>query len=214
MHKLLLTGFDPFAHYQKNPSWEVAQALPEVVGDFAITKLLLPNIYGLAGRMLLEKAAAMQPDVILMLGMDSGSAHVHLDTVAVNLRDALVEDNLGNRPWNEPIIADGPAAYFSTLPVHQAVRELQAEKNSRASWLHHRRLCLQRYFLYGVPSFCANQGEGWLCPCAVAAGNGVGRKFGSVLSSFDGAGAGDYRQAVENFISPLKNALRRMLQSV
>lgn len=128
MHKLLLTGFDHFAHYQKNPSWEVAQALPEVVGDFAITKLLLPNIYGLAGRMLLEKAAAMQPDVILMLGMDSGSAHVHLDTVAVNLRDALVEDNLGNRPWNEPIIADGPAAYFSTLPVHQAVRELQAEK--------------------------------------------------------------------------------------
>ena len=54
VRKLLLTGFDPFAHYQINPSWKVVQALPEQLGDFAITKLLLPNIYGLAGRMLLD----------------------------------------------------------------------------------------------------------------------------------------------------------------
>lgn len=128
MHKLLLTGFDPFAHYNINTSWEVARALPERIGNFTVTKLLLPNIYGLAGRMLLEKAEVVQPDVILMLGMDSGSNHVHLDTVAVNLRDALIEDNLGKRPWNEPIILGGPAAYFSTLPVHKIVRELQAEK--------------------------------------------------------------------------------------
>lgn len=128
MPKLLLTGFDPFAHYQKNPSWEVAQALPNALGNFEIVKLLLPNIYGLAGKMLLAKAQEVQPDVILMLGMDSGSTHVHLDTVAVNLRDALVEDNLGRRPWGEPVIFGGPAAYFSTLPVHQIVRELQNEK--------------------------------------------------------------------------------------
>ena len=127
VRKLLLTGFDPFAHYQINPSWKVVQALPEQLGDFAITKLLLPNIYGLAGRMLLDKAAQLEPAVILLTGMDSGSVHVHLDTVAVNLRDALVEDNLGRKPWTEPVIAGGPAAYMATIPAHEIVQQLQRE---------------------------------------------------------------------------------------
>ena len=127
MRKLLITGFDPFAHYQINPCWEVVKALPEQLGDFRLTKLLLPNIFGLAGRMLLERAEELQPDIILLTGMDSGNTHVHVDTVAVNIRDALVEDNLGHRPWNEPVIAGGPAAYMATIPAHEIVRELQRE---------------------------------------------------------------------------------------
>ena len=127
MRKLLITGFDPFAHYQINPCWEVVKALPEQLGDFRLTKLLLPNIFGLAGRMLLERAEKLQPDIILLTGMDSGNTHVHVDTVAVNIRDALVEDNLGHRPWNEPVIAGGPAAYMATIPAHEIVRELQKE---------------------------------------------------------------------------------------
>ena len=127
MRKLLITGFDPFAHYQINPCWEVVKALPEQLGDFAITKLLLPNIYGLAGRMLLARAEVLQPNIILLTGMDSGSTHVHVDTVAVNIRDALVEDNLGHKPWNEPVIAGGPDAYMATIPAHEIVRKLQKE---------------------------------------------------------------------------------------
>ena len=53
MKKLLLTGFDPFAHYNINPSWEAVKALPEVIGSFSVHKMLLPNIYGTAGRPLL-----------------------------------------------------------------------------------------------------------------------------------------------------------------
>ena len=52
MKKLLLTGFDPFAHYNINPSWEAVKALPEVIGSFSVHKMLLPNIYGTAGRLL------------------------------------------------------------------------------------------------------------------------------------------------------------------
>ena len=73
MKKLLLTGFDPFAHYNINPSWEAVKALPEVIGSFSVHNMLLPNIYGTAGRMLLEEAERLKPDVILMTGMDSGS---------------------------------------------------------------------------------------------------------------------------------------------
>ena len=127
MKKILVTGFDPFAHYQINPSWEAVRRLPDRIGDFLVSKLLLPNIYDLAGRMALEQAELLQPDVILLTGMDSGSSKLHIDMVAVNLRDALLEDNLGRKPWNEPVVPGGPAAYFATIPAHDLVRRLQAE---------------------------------------------------------------------------------------
>ena len=127
MCKLLITGFDPFGHYQTNPSWEVVKALPDKIGTFSLTKLMLPNIYGLEARMLLEKAQEIEPDIILMLGMDSGTTKVHIDTVAINIQDALMEDNMGRRPWNKPIIENGPAAYFATIPAHELVQQLQKE---------------------------------------------------------------------------------------
>ncbi len=127
MCKLLITGFDPFGHYQINPSWEVVKALPDKIGTFSLTKLILPNIYGLETRMLLEKAQEIEPDIILMLGMDSGTTKVHIDTVAINIQDALMEDNMGRRPWNKPIIENGPAAYFATIPAHELVQQLQNE---------------------------------------------------------------------------------------
>ena len=125
MKKLLLTGFDPFAHYNINPSWEAVKALPDNIGSFAVTRLMLPNIYGTAGRLLIEEAERVQPDVILMTGMDSGSTRLHADCVAVNLRDALLEDNKGLMPWGEPVVPGAPAAYFATIPVHKLVTRLQ-----------------------------------------------------------------------------------------
>lgn len=127
MKKLLLTGFDPFAHYNINPSWEAGKALPKVIGSFSVHKMLLPNIYGTAGRLLLEEAERLKPDVILMTGMDSGSTRLHLDAVAVNLRDALLEDNKGAVPWGEPVVPGAPAAYFATIPVHKLVARLQKQ---------------------------------------------------------------------------------------
>ena len=127
MKKLLLTGFDPFAHYNINPSWEAVKALPEVIGSFSVHKMLLPNIYGTAGRLLLEEAERLKPDVILMTGMDSGSTRLHLDAVAVNLRDALLEDNKGAAPWGEPVVPGAPAAYFATIPTHALVKRLQKQ---------------------------------------------------------------------------------------
>lgn len=127
MRKLLLTGFDPFAHYNINPSWEAVKALPDVIGNFAVAKLMLPNIYGTAGRLLVDEAERIKPDVILMTGMDSGSTKLHIDTVAVNLRDALIEDNKGTKPWGEPVVPGAPAAYFATIPVHKLVARLQKQ---------------------------------------------------------------------------------------
>lgn len=127
MTTILLTAFDPFAHYALNPSWEVASELPATINNYKIHKLKLPNIFGLAPRLLLEEAQRVQPDVILMTGMNSGTTKIELNLAALNIKDAFIEDNMGRKPWNEPILPGAPAACFATIPVHEIVRTLRAQ---------------------------------------------------------------------------------------
>lgn len=128
MRNLLITGFDPFAHYIINPSWKAVKELPDVINNYQLHKLMLPNIYGLGARMLLEEAAKIKPDVILMCGMNSASTRLELNFAALNIRDAFLEDNMGRRPWGVPIIENGPAAYLATIPVHDIVKKLRAKR--------------------------------------------------------------------------------------
>ena len=63
--KLLITGFDPFGGESINPSWEAVNGLPEVVGDWQLTKLQVPTVFGLSGKTVLAAAEQLQPDAIL-----------------------------------------------------------------------------------------------------------------------------------------------------
>jgi pyroglutamyl-peptidase len=117
MKKLLITGFDPFNGNMANPSWLAAQALPERVGDYEVHKLQLPTVYGEAARMVLEFAEQLRPDVIISLGLAGGRTAVTPERVGINIRSASIPDNAGQQFTDAPIIPNGPAAYFSALPV-------------------------------------------------------------------------------------------------
>lgn len=114
---LLITGFDPFGGERINPAWEAVRQLPDIVGDFVLCKLEIPTVFGLAAQTVLEKAALFHPDVILCIGQAGGRAAVTPERIGINLRDARICDNRGNQPAETPIVPDGPAAYFSTVPV-------------------------------------------------------------------------------------------------
>ena len=47
----------------------------------------------------------------------AGRPHVAIERVAINVDDARIPDNAGASPVDAPIAADGPAAYFATLPI-------------------------------------------------------------------------------------------------
>lgn len=49
---------------------------------------------------------------------------VSLERVAINCDDAPVPDNAGNQPVDSEVVQDGPAAYFSSLPVKAALRAM------------------------------------------------------------------------------------------
>ncbi len=128
MKRMLITGFDPFGGETVNPSWEAVRRLPDTIGDFALCKLQVPTVFGEAAQQVLAKAAQFKPDVILCVGQAGGRNAVTPERIAVNIRDARIPDNAGNQPRGEYVAAEGPAAYFSTVPVVKiadSIRQLQ-----------------------------------------------------------------------------------------
>lgn len=126
--KLLITGFDSFGSNAINPSWEAVRKLPDTVGDFILCKLQVPTIFGKAADFVLETAAKFHPDVIICVGLAGGRNAVTPERIAVNIRDARIPDNTGFQPQGEAVIAEGPAAYFATVPVSamaEAIRSAQ-----------------------------------------------------------------------------------------
>jgi pyroglutamyl-peptidase len=120
---ILLTGFDPFGGEAVNPSWEVARALHgEFIGAARVHARCLPTSFSGAPEQLARALAELAPVVVVALGQASGRAEISIERIAVNLIDARIADNDGHRPLDQPVRADAPAGYFSTLPV-KALRD-------------------------------------------------------------------------------------------
>jgi pyroglutamyl-peptidase len=122
--KLLLTGFEPFGGNEVNPSAQiVAQLAGEGIAGVALATAVLPVDRHHGPAALLQAVAKNAPDVVLCLGQAGRSPAIAIERVAVNLLDYRIADNSGHQATDEPIVPDGPAAYFTTLPVramHQA----------------------------------------------------------------------------------------------
>ena len=117
MKKLLITGFDPFGGETINPSWEAVKLLPEVIGAYEVYRMEIPTVVGLAAQIVLEKAAEIQPGVILCVGQAGGRSAVTPERIGINVRSARLPDNAGNQPVGQFVAEEGPAAYFATVPV-------------------------------------------------------------------------------------------------
>jgi pyroglutamyl-peptidase len=125
--RILLTGFEPFGGQSLNPSWEVARALHGLTLEGAqITSVQLPCVFAQALPALQQALAQHTPDIVLALGQAEGRADFSVERVAINVMDARITDNAGAQPIDVPVIAGGPAAYFSTLPIKSLVAGLKA----------------------------------------------------------------------------------------
>lgn len=123
---VLLSGFEPFNGAAINPSWEAVRALDGWSGPgFAVVARQLPCVFGTAVDVLREAIAGVQPDVVIAVGQAGGRSEISLERVAINVDDASIRDNAGNQPVDTPVVADGPAAYFTTLPVKAIVKALR-----------------------------------------------------------------------------------------
>lgn len=126
MPACLVTCFEPFGGDPVNPSKECVFSLPDRVGQLEIIRREIPTVFGKAGKAVLSAAEECGARMILLTGVAGGRGCVTPEVVAVNLRDASISDNEGNRPWDEKIVPNGPDAIFSTLPVHKMISHVPA----------------------------------------------------------------------------------------
>jgi len=120
---VLLTGFQPFGGEQVNPSWQAVSALhgTRIAGHRVVAREL-PVAFGKSLKALRAALKETQPSLVICVGQAGGRAQLSLERVAINVDDARIPDNAGQQPIDAPVVADGPAAYFSTLPI-KAMRE-------------------------------------------------------------------------------------------
>ena len=125
--RILVTGFEPFGGESVNPSWEIARALDGWHCEgHVVHAVRLSCVFGDALRELDAALAEQRPALVVCIGQAGGRAEISVERVAINVDDARIPDNLGRQPVDAAIEADGPAAYFSTLPIKAMARDVRA----------------------------------------------------------------------------------------
>ena len=124
--KILLTGFEPFGGESINPAKEAVKLVKDEIKGAQIVKCFVPVVFGKAIETVHEAMKKENPDAVLLIGQAGGRYEITPERVAINCDDGRIPDNEGNQPVDQPVMADGPAAYFSTLPIKKMVEYMKA----------------------------------------------------------------------------------------
>jgi pyroglutamyl-peptidase len=114
---ILITGFEPFAGLDENPSADIAASLDgkEIAGRQIVGRLLpvdFARYHAALGALLKE----FSPALYIGFGLASGEDMIRVERFGVNLADFDIPDNAGARHVGRKIETAGPDARASTLP--------------------------------------------------------------------------------------------------
>jgi pyroglutamyl-peptidase len=128
MKSVLLTGFEPFAGASLNPSEQIVNALKaRQLEGIELHTAVLPVVFTESSELLRHLIKLHKPDVVICLGQAEGRREISFERIAINLDDARLADNAGRVVLDQPVVADGPSAHFTTLPVKEMVSAVRAE---------------------------------------------------------------------------------------
>ena len=159
--EILVTGFDPFDGEPINPAWEAVKRLDGKVidGQHPVHALMIPTVRYEALSAIKRGIERFDPQLMIAVGQAGGRMAITPERVAINCDDFRIPDNKGNQPIDEMIVPDGPAAYFSTLPIKRIVMRLMAAgipaqvSNSAGTFV-----C--NHVFYGLMDFMKKEGKG------------------------------------------------------
>lgn len=133
MRNVLVTGFEPFGGETVNPSWEVVRQLEgSIIDNCRVVTRQLPCVFGESLSVLNAAIDELEPAVVIAVGQAGGRVDVTVERVAINVDDARIADNHGQQPIDVAIVPEGPAAWFSSLPIKAMVAAIR-EKGIPAS---------------------------------------------------------------------------------
>src|SRR6056297_1715669 len=125
--KILVTGFDPFGGEKINPSFEAVKKIKLENKDIELHIKEIPTVFKKAIKVLDQTISEVKPDVVICTGQAGGRYEITPERVGINIVDARISDNEGDQPVDEKIFEDGENAYFATLPIKAAVKNLKEE---------------------------------------------------------------------------------------
>lgn len=123
--KVLVTGFEPFGGATINPALEAVQRLPRQIAGAEVVTVQIPVVFGKDSAAVEAAIDEHAPDVVVCVGQAGGRSHITPEFVGINYANARIPDNEGNQPVGR-LEADGPDAYFATLPVFAMVDACRA----------------------------------------------------------------------------------------
>ena len=98
-----------------------------------------------------------KPVLVVCVGQAGGRSALSIERIAININDASIADNAGQRPLDTAVVPGGPAAYFSTLPIKAMLRALQqAGVSAEVSQTAGTFVC--NHVFYGLMHALATQG--------------------------------------------------------
>ena len=123
--KVLISGFTIFSSHAENSSQIIAEILQQTkIPGIEIQTVVLPVSFSSAFNHLKNEIDNFEPDYVICLGLAGDRKKISLEKVAINFIHSSIPDNDGVKIEEMPI-SEGPAAYFSTLPVKE-MRELSS----------------------------------------------------------------------------------------
>lgn len=125
---VVLTGFEPFADFKVNPSWEAAKKFDDKeIDSFKIKSFQIPLKYKAIKPTITQIIDRQKPAVIINMGQ-SYRPLISLEKVAINLADLTESSilyNCGTRPKDQTLEPNAPTAYFTTLPIRRILNKLR-----------------------------------------------------------------------------------------
>jgi pyroglutamyl-peptidase len=113
---VLVTGFEPWAEHDANPSQRIAEHFDGVV---------LPVSYARAAAALRAAIDERDPDLVIAFGLAEKRETIAVERYAHNLDEADTADNDAAKGSGAEIDPAGPLALRSTLPVDAIVAALK-----------------------------------------------------------------------------------------
>ncbi|TCD53726.1 pyroglutamyl-peptidase I [Alloscardovia theropitheci] len=128
-YRVVICGFDQYEGVEKNPSRLVTEIITDEGIAFegasvSVTSVLLPLSFAHAWPTLQQTLDAVEPHVILATGLKTHARTIALERCATNIIDASRPDIDDVQPKDIRINENGPAAYWTGLPLRDISKVL------------------------------------------------------------------------------------------
>jgi len=121
-YRILVTGFEPFGGYKKNPTEELVGYINSHVKEgeidgCVIKGLTLPVTYFKSWEILNQHINNFKPDFVISLGYAPNSNQIRIESTANNNDEGFLDND--EKSHSGVIITNGPLRYKNALPIEK-----------------------------------------------------------------------------------------------